>query len=411
VRSRLECTDNRDVEQARTCSVNDTPLTGSYNVVFILTFSDGLKWAVRVPGNGTVFTDLDVQRMNSVYGTMTYLRAKVPTLKIPEVFAWKTTTDDIGVPYAFIQFVEGKPLDEQWSDESWVTEDKRLKVLAQLARMTAGLHNLQFDKIGALAFDAHGQYDSVSHIEAVVDVNIDGVADCFTESTSGGPFDTTEEYLRDDWDDLSGCADWRRADLAIMEIALETIPADMAGDGYFTLSHPDYNYQNIFVDDDAKVTGIIDWDGIQTAPRGLGCARYPSWITRDWDPGMYGYGVSGCRNEDSPEELSRYRQHYAAEFEKHNLPGYNPNETKLSHILEAIQIGLNDRMCRAYIAIKLLGHAFRPEAPFTFVEFADEIEANSEEVEGMKVQIRAAFQKMWFAEWETALPEAKVGNN
>lgn len=49
--------------------------------------------------------------------------------------------------------------------------------------------------------------------------------------------------------------------------------------------------------------------------RNVGNERYPSWLTRDWDPTMYGYGaeIAGADAgyiENSPEELARYRAMY-----------------------------------------------------------------------------------------------------
>jgi hypothetical protein len=65
---------------------------------------------------------------------------------------------------------------------------------------------------------------------------------------------------------------------------------DPAFDGApFFLSHPDFGYQNILVDAEGNVTGIIDWDDVTVGPRQSAFARYPSWITRDWDPLMYSY--------------------------------------------------------------------------------------------------------------------------
>jgi len=62
-----------------------------------------------------------------------------------------------------------------------------------------------------------------------------------------------------------------------------------------------------------KITGLIDWDNAQTVPSICGFAWYPSWITRDWDPHMYGWPYMP-ETENSPEQLERYRQHYFDEM-------------------------------------------------------------------------------------------------
>ncbi|KIW95077.1 uncharacterized protein Z519_03660 [Cladophialophora bantiana CBS 173.52] len=51
-------------------------------------------------------------------------------------------------------------------------------------------------------------------------------------------------------------------------------------------------------------------------------------------------------------------EHYADTFAGLGLPDYGPRETKLSHILEPINIGTGNRFERQYIMIVLLNHAY-----------------------------------------------------
>ena len=92
-------------------------------------------------------------------------------------------------------------------------------------------------------------------------------------------------------------AQWNNAELSLLRLAIDSIPQALDTPQTFSLRHPDFNYQNIFTNDASDITGLIDWDGVQTLPRALGFARYPSWITRDWDPVKYGYGEPGWRDE------------------------------------------------------------------------------------------------------------------
>ena len=86
-------------------------------------------------------------------------------------------------------------------------------------------------------------------------------------------------------------------------------------DGPFVLTHPNIDVQNFIVSLEGELLGIIDWDGVSAAPKCLGNRKYPGWLTRDWNPGMHGYGSYGvrddpCKREDSPQTLSRYRKVY-----------------------------------------------------------------------------------------------------
>ena len=66
----------------------------------------------------------------------------------------------------------------------------------------------------------------------------------------------------------------------------------------------------MLVSEDGTLIGLIDWDNVHTVPCCIGYQRYPSWITRDWDPNKYGHGIPGCRTENSPEELEHFRKIY-----------------------------------------------------------------------------------------------------
>jgi hypothetical protein len=115
---------------------------------------------------------------------------------------------------------------------------------------------------------------------------------------------------------------------------------------------------------------------------------------------MYAYGEPDANRENSPEELSRYRQIYADAFARIGLPAsdFNADDTKLSHIVEAIEIAVGSRICRSGIVEKLLDHAFRHKVPFTYPELMDALE--KDEGDNWMKQIRDHFSKMWYAEWE-----------
>lgn len=79
----------------------------------------------------------------------------------------------------------------------------------------------------------------------------------------------------------------------------------------FTLSLAHLDLQNVFVDPESgEATGFIDFDGVAVQPAHIGTAAYPSWLTRNSNPTEYHY-MPGMHYEDSPEDLARYRKHYA----------------------------------------------------------------------------------------------------
>ena len=108
------------------------------------------------------------------------------------------------------------------------------------------------------------------------------------------------------------------------------------------------------VDDEGSLTGIIDWDNVYTVPRYLGYATYPGWITRDWDPLMYGY--PDTETEDSPEKLETYRELYSEKM----LEGLQDKGdwafVQKSHVYEAVSLAASSEMIRLEIVRKLVDH-------------------------------------------------------
>ncbi|KAK4134200.1 hypothetical protein BT67DRAFT_442102 [Trichocladium antarcticum] len=114
-------------------------------------------------------------------------------------------------------------------------------------------------------------------------------------------------------------------------IWLSFIPGISLYDFWFAKTHPDFDIQNLLVSREGDLVGIIDWDGVGAWPKSLGNLRYPGWLTRDWNPGMYGYGSDGVHDpemrEDSPQTLARYRNVYQDAIRhalgKHKMQGHS----------------------------------------------------------------------------------------
>ena len=344
-----DCSAKNHILHKLSCSVNPMPLMCSHNIVCVIEFSDGVNWVARIPGNGLDFEELDIKKMKTDYQTMRYIKASMSIL-LPQVFKWEKSAVSIGVSFASMSFIEGSPTSDRWLDQSWVTEEKRLKILTEIATTLYELSKFPFDRIGALEFADEGTVTGVGGM-----VWSDERHYYSTSSNSGvgwgvatmsGPYESAKDYhiddLMEDYPSKRAKSVYR-----VMRLAIESIPEFMDIKRHCPLSPMDLNYQTIFVDDAANVVGFIDWDNVHTNPSAMGFARYPSWITRDWDPVNYGYSEDeDDAYESSPEDLSRYRQHYAAAFETLALAGYDPRHTRLSHIMEAIGIATVDSVAK-----------------------------------------------------------------
>ena len=153
---------------------------------------------------------------------------------------------------------------------------------------------------------------------------------------------------------------WQGVD-TIRHLAVESIPPDFDADGFY-LSMPDFNCQNTFIDDNGAITALIDWDGVCAGRAVFGYARYPSWITRDWDPAMRYWGFEDYA--DSPEQLFRYRQAYADALCAAVPPG-TPEVVRLSALMEAITLMVTADLSSDGIMQQLFNWAFQNDPPFS----------------------------------------------
>ncbi|KAI0359540.1 hypothetical protein OH77DRAFT_1035233 [Trametes cingulata] len=280
------------------CTVVTPPRQGGHNIAFDLEFSDGLSWLIRIP-----FEDWDAVDAGSMQRdifAMEYITSRT-SVPIPRLHAYCCTTDNpLAHPYMIMDRVRGVCLGSVWEDPSWWTGERRRENLFEsLAGYMVELAGLEFDKIGTLDRLSDGSYVVAPFITRF------GLLSVSNAPHEGfGPFRTTHEYL----DALLAFRRSRESDpqelawIALAQLFVGALPEAAFDSAPFTLAHPDFDSQNIFVDDTGRVVGIIDWDGVCTHPRALGAVTYPWFITCDWSPAMY---------DADEDESDSYRRMYA----------------------------------------------------------------------------------------------------
>ncbi|PTB65132.1 hypothetical protein BBK36DRAFT_1122360 [Trichoderma citrinoviride] len=329
-------------------------IAGSYNIVHIVEL-ESIKLMIRVPctGWGSGMTPTAAQALESQVATLRLIREKT-SAPVPEVYAFDTIpNNEIGAPYLCMNFIPGYTVSEVWFDHSahLPLEELRLNILTSLAQAMAQLSCLAFDSMGSIMEPE----SSSTAIGPMYDW--DEKEDGKIRVTASDPVDSVSGFLRDSYsretllDTVYG-----KAKAKIMEVIMGFLSIFDSPPG-FVLCLPDFDSQNVLVDDQGAVTGLIDWDLVQTMPRCMGYARYPGWITRDWDPLMYGWPHMPD-SEDSPEALHRYRAHYNAEIGKALKWQGDWKLTENSHIAEAIWISMlypMNRMeiCRKFVQVAL----------------------------------------------------------
>ncbi|KAF4448121.1 hypothetical protein F53441_8437 [Fusarium austroafricanum] len=348
----------RDVLYASTGNITLAKrVCGSYNIVHIVQL-ETFKLVIRVPasGWGAGMTKIAADALESQVATMSFVRQQTG-VPIPEVYSWDTTNNnEISAPFICMSFLPGENVSNVWFEDSSgveAREELRLNILTSLSATMAKFSSMSFEKIGSIMQAENGK--AVLGPVFGWEDNDDGSVRVEATRT----YFSAVEYLACN---MEAKAKENGLDRALTKLTKTLLQhsafLDSDSDSHFVLCPPDFDSQNVLVDDKGNVTGIIDWDHCQTVPPRLGYAAYPGWLTRDWDPIMYGW-PDITDFEDSPDALQRYRSHYNKELGKALSWKGDWELTENSHVNEAIWIAALSPMNRLEICRKFVGLALR----------------------------------------------------
>ncbi len=369
------------------CKVLPEPLRGSYNLAYCVIFNDGVKWILKVPADGSYarFDRLVADALTSEALTMRMIKRST-TIPVPTVYDFDSSlNNDVGCPYILMDFLQGKPLYEGWFDpeaSSAKREQFRARALQTIAGAMVQLNAFTLDRGGALRFDSAGQPVDVAGAKMHDFKAYDDSADqCFCPEhdiwCQNGPTTDPSSYLLFTLNrrgyKRKGSAYTRgvlESARLLTQWALELSDFMDHKGQQFVLAHPDFDFQNILVNDDGTLSGILDWDGVAAVPLLVGCLRYPNWLIRDWDPVNYNWNVEANEPksysglpENTPGELVCYRAMYA-QFIEMLLPINSMNGragttgadiTRMSLITGSLEVAIN----RPEATGQMIEHLFR----------------------------------------------------
>ncbi|KAI5460442.1 hypothetical protein BGZ63DRAFT_404912 [Mariannaea sp. PMI_226] len=353
------------------------PLYGSYHVLFPMKFDSDLQWVARFPINGTEnkWDELSASALTSEAKTMRLLKRET-TIPLPDVLAFSATTDNsLRCPYIIMSFISGKPLYDVWFGQHSgispdITRERRIRALEGIAAAMVQLGKFSFSSSGCPLFGTDGNISGLGKMRFVDHSAMldrwfvhNGPDDdpLFLENT---PSSDPKVFYTSVLNMYPPQQPFDKGVVMLLQQLISWIP-NPTGMDPFVLSHPDSDIQNFIVSEDGELRGIIDWDGIAALPRTLGNESYPSWLTRDWDPMMYGYKeptedgveIEGLW-EDSPETLAHYRAVYKDIIARHlrdtRLDYDHSNLCQMSLITENLAIAAHNPQCRDGIIRKVI---------------------------------------------------------
>ncbi|KAN0083177.1 hypothetical protein V8E54_002265 [Elaphomyces granulatus] len=385
-----------------------TRLYGAHSLVYVVEFDDGIKYAIRISASAWDgrFTEAAKCSLISQVHTMRFIREKT-TIPLPEVYAFDTTSEnEIGVPYIVMSFIDGSTVLSMWFDKTGPTplEERRLRTLDTVAQAMSQLQKFQFDKIGSLQFNSGTDSIEIGPCYKWDDGQIgDENYGKIAIIEQFGPFNTSQSYLEYfvKHNERTGKPDPYRLGIGSQKLLSMMIPClpcprkSFLAREKFVLSLPDFNPQNILIDERGNLTGIIGWGNVQTVPRFLGYSSFPSWITRDWGPVMYN---PKSDKENSPEELDKYRRWYNRRMEELLNGNGDSVFTIKSHIFEAIAIAAMDDVCRLCIVMKIVEQVI-PErddyGAFGLIQDAGDGKLMPSDIRRLKKRFKALFSTGW----------------
>lgn len=296
------------------------------------------------------------------------------TIPLPDVLDFSPTTqNNLRCPYIMITFISGIPLYDVWFGHRLngaspdTTHLRRVRALESIASAMVQLDRFSFRIGGCLLFGSDGNLSDIGPMrrvdyEAMLDrwfVHKDPDDDpIYIEHAASSDPKAYYTFMLDLHPEQNPVP---KGLAMLLRQLMSWIPEPSRMDP-FVLTHLDFDIQNIIVSEEGELRGIIDWDGVAAVPRTLGNERYPGWLTRDWDPAMYGYKESmedGVEPEgvweDSPECLSYYRGIYDGIMARHRTErrrGSEANLCRMSLITENLAIAVDDPRCRNAILCK-----------------------------------------------------------
>lgn len=369
------------------CSLQATPLFGSYHILYPIDFEDNVHWILKVPATGYAgrFDEIGARALASEAQTMQLIKENT-TIVVPEILHYdQTTNNELECPYILMEFIDGKHLPDCWLDHAIpldMLEQRRTKILQEVASTMIQLEKFVYEQSGQLVFNEHGQVISTGSAKVVdasaelarLDSDDDDLTAIFCEM---GPFRNAADLFLALLDrQIAGTVSDPFSNGLHYMLHHFIRWAPFSGEQDFVLAHPDFDSQNFIVADDGSLRGVIDWDGVAAVPRCIGNRSFPGWLTRDWDPAMYAWapGEDGQEDvrENSPEELTHYRNVYVEAIE--NVKGQDTSDSSLAQnslIYENLYIAASNPACMHGIVTKIFTEIAKIVAPETLIQEID----------------------------------------
>lgn len=187
---------------------------------------------------------------------MNLIRART-TIPVAQVFAYGFPTEDFGFAYLLMEALPGRVLDNRIALS--VPDQHVGDFATQLANYVYELSTIRFSKIGRIM-----PSDSSERVE-LSPSSVAGSRNRLLSTSLEYFYHLRKEQTKAILERHRGEQQWEAA-AWFLEKALTSIITEEHIYGPFPLCHLDLHYNNILVDENYRITGILDWSCAQTVP-------------------------------------------------------------------------------------------------------------------------------------------------
>ncbi|KAM0461551.1 hypothetical protein ACHAPV_004257 [Trichoderma viride] len=334
------CREKLGIEETGTCQVSFHAKGGFNKIYLVRTSQRQLIMRVSLPVCPRIKTRGEVTTLQFLH--------RATTVPVPEVFAYDDSAEnEIEFEWILMEFIPGNSSYKRWRTLSM---SQKVALVQQVVDLQAQIFRHEFNDIGTLVVDESENSQEVCPGEVISSMFFWGGH--FDYDIARGPFRSSHDWLaayleflvQDQREALGEAEDEEDEEdinfaLALTRRLINLLPKIFPTSERLlertVICHDDLSLSNILVDDEGKVTAIIDWECVSAMPRWL-ATQIPGFL-------------EGPAREKEPR-----RQDYADEEPGDNKDGELNNEGKNElywiHRMEYEQTQLrkvyHERMCQ-----------------------------------------------------------------
>lgn len=300
------CRRQLGIKPEETCKVSFFA-SGAFNKLYLIstTTADPLLMRVSLPVHPRHKTRGEV-------ATLQWIRDSTE-ISVPKVVAFQDSNDnEIGFEWILMEHMPGTPLYRRWRTMSMEQKVALTEHIAEFEAQLAccGDPETTFRNIGTLEMDLGDENAGKARTYAPGQmVSHDFfMGNHLHYDVPRGPFRSSHDWLRSalnlivinstkaiekapDEDDREDAENQLRSAEKLLGLLPKVFPAEQNSPEVTAIYHDDLNLNNILVDDQGKITAVVDWECVSALPLWM-AAKFPGFLSvggRDEKPDRDGY--------------------------------------------------------------------------------------------------------------------------